>query len=142
MEDVDIDELVSSLTPREENSALKSYQNTVSVPCPACEEPFDDLVVCEDDLTSLELSMVLDLCVTTHDDDVLLVTHGTPSGTIVKALCDEEVTSELTCNAGYGLHYNTGLTALDVSETPTIAFGNDTSHLEPGQITSNSTYVD
>ena len=73
--DVDTDELVSSLTPREENQAIKSYQNTVSVACPACEEPFDDLVVCEDDLTSLELSMVLDLCVTTYDADVLLFTH-------------------------------------------------------------------
>lgn len=75
MEDVDFDELVSSLTLREENRAVKSYQNTVAVACPACEEPFDDLVVCEEDLTSLELSMVLDLCVTTHGGDVLLFTH-------------------------------------------------------------------
>ena len=75
MEGVDIDELVSSLTPREENSALKSYQNTVSVPCPACEEPFDDLVVCKQNPTSLDLSQALDLCVGVEDDRALIFTH-------------------------------------------------------------------
>ena len=76
MDDSELDELVASLTPTESVGGVKSYRNTVSVACPACGEPFDDLVVCEDDLTSLELSMVLDLCVTTHDDDdVLLFTH-------------------------------------------------------------------
>ena len=75
MEESELDELVASLTPRESGGGVKTYQNTVSVACPACEEPFDDLVVCEDELTSLELSMVLDLCVTTHDEDVLLFTH-------------------------------------------------------------------
>jgi len=43
--------------------------------CPACGEPFDDLVVCEDEFNSLELSMPLDLCTTAHDDQVLLFTH-------------------------------------------------------------------
>ena len=75
MEASELDELVASLTPTESTGGVKSYRNTVSVACPACDEPFDDLVVCEEDLTSLELSMVLDLCVTTHDDDVLLFTH-------------------------------------------------------------------
>lgn len=75
MEDVDIDELVSSLTPREENSALKSYQNTVSVPCPSCEEPFDDLVVCKQNPTSLDLSQALNLCVGVHDDRAFIFTH-------------------------------------------------------------------
>ena len=51
--DIDTDELLASLTPREENPAIKTYQNTVSVACPACEEPFDDLVVCKQNPTSL-----------------------------------------------------------------------------------------
>ena len=42
----DFDELVSSLTPREDNEAIRSYQNTTAVACPACEQPFDDTVVC------------------------------------------------------------------------------------------------
>ena len=75
MEDSELDELVASLTPTESVGGVKSYRNTVSVACPACGEPFDDLVVCEDDPTSLELSLVLDICVTTHDGDVLLFTH-------------------------------------------------------------------
>jgi hypothetical protein len=33
------------------------------------------MVVCEDEYTSLELSLMLDLCVTTHDDEVVLFTH-------------------------------------------------------------------
>lgn len=73
--DIDTDELVSSLTPREENSAIKSYQNTVSVACPACEEPFADLVVCKQNPTSLNLSKQLDLCVGTDNGQVFIFTH-------------------------------------------------------------------
>lgn len=69
------DELVSSLTPREENPAIKSYQNTVAVACPACEEPFDDMVVCKEDATSLNLSRSLDLCVAVHDERPVIFTH-------------------------------------------------------------------
>lgn len=75
MDDAEFDELVSSLTPYESAGGVTTYQNTVSIACPACEKPFDDLVMCEEEFNSLELSMVLDLCVTTHDDDVLLFTH-------------------------------------------------------------------
>lgn len=69
------DDLVSSLTPQESGGGVSSYRNTVSVTCPTCEEPFDDLVVVHEDDTSLELSRLLDLCVSSHDDDVLLFTH-------------------------------------------------------------------
>ncbi|MGB9985869.1 DUF7385 family protein [Salarchaeum japonicum] len=75
MDDVELDELVSSLTPREENRALKTYQNTVSVACPACGEPFDDLVVCKENPTSLNLSQQLDFCVGVDDDRALIFTH-------------------------------------------------------------------
>lgn len=69
------DELVSSLTPREENPAIKSYQNTVAMACPACGESFDDMVVCKEDPTSLNLSKSLDLCVGVHDDQAVIFTH-------------------------------------------------------------------
>jgi len=75
MDDVELDELVSSLTPREENRALKTYQNTVSVACPACGDPFDDLVVCKENPTSLNLSQQLDFCVGVDDDRALIFTH-------------------------------------------------------------------
>ncbi|NHN43021.1 hypothetical protein G9C85_15485 [Halorubellus sp. JP-L1] len=75
MDDVDFDELVASLTRREENQAIKSYQNTVAVTCPACEEPFDDLVVCKENPTSLNLSRQLDLCVGSVDDQAVIFTH-------------------------------------------------------------------
>jgi len=75
MEDVDLDELVASLTRREENSAIRSYQNTVSVACPACDEPFDDLVVCKGNPTSLNLSRELDLCVGSADGNPVVFTH-------------------------------------------------------------------
>jgi len=71
----DFDELVSSLTPREDNEAIKSYQNTTAVACPACEQPFDDMVVCKAEYTSLNLDMELDLCTAIHDDSVVLFTH-------------------------------------------------------------------
>ncbi|GAA0657598.1 DUF7385 family protein [Salarchaeum japonicum] len=75
MDDVELDELVSALTPREENRALKTYQNTVSVACPACGDPFDDLVVCKENPTSLNLSQQLDFCVGVDDDRALIFTH-------------------------------------------------------------------
>lgn len=68
-------ELVQSVTPREKADGVKVYQNTVAMACPACEKPFDDLVVCTDEYNSLELSRLLDICTTTHDGDVLLFTH-------------------------------------------------------------------
>ncbi|WP_135827255.1 DUF7385 family protein [Halorussus ruber] len=75
MNESEFSELVSSLTPHESADTVNTYRNTVSIACPACDRPFDDLVVCEGEYDSLELSKVLDLCVTTVDDDVLLFTH-------------------------------------------------------------------
>lgn len=75
MDDAVYDDLISSVTPHESSGGVTTYRNTVSIACPACEKPFDDLVVCEEEYNSLELSMLLDLCVSTHDDDVLLFTH-------------------------------------------------------------------
>lgn len=71
----DFEELVSSLTPREDNEAISSYQNTTAVTCPACGEPFDDMVVCKQELTSLNLDVELDLCTGTDDGRVVLFTH-------------------------------------------------------------------
>ena len=73
--DLDTDELLASLTPREENPAIKTYQNTVSVACPACGEPLDDLVVCKQNPTSLNLSKQLDLCVGVEDERAFIFTH-------------------------------------------------------------------
>jgi hypothetical protein len=75
MDEAAYDDLISSVTPHESGGGVTTYRNTVSIACPACEKPFDDLVVCEDEYNSLELSMLLDLCVSTHDGDVLLFTH-------------------------------------------------------------------
>jgi hypothetical protein len=69
------DEMLSSLTVQETAGGIRRYRNTVSITCPACGESFDDLVVCEGEFNSLELSMPLDLCTTTHDDQVVLFTH-------------------------------------------------------------------
>jgi len=72
----DFEELISFLTPREENEAIKSYQNTTAIACPACGDPFDDLVVCKQDPTSLNLSEPMDLCVgTTPDGAPMIFTH-------------------------------------------------------------------
>lgn len=71
----DYEELISFLTPREENEAIKSYQNTTAIACPACDEPFDDLVVCKQELTSLNLTEQLDFCVGLHDELPLIFTH-------------------------------------------------------------------
>ncbi len=75
--DLDLERLVSSLTPREENEKIKSYQNTVSVACPVCEDPFDDLVVCKSAATELVQNEPLDLCVAVVDGRPLLFTHKT-----------------------------------------------------------------
>jgi len=69
------DKFVSSTTLREENDSIKLYQNTVSLACPACEEPFDDMVVCKNEYTSLNQTMPLDLCTTVHDGKPVLFTH-------------------------------------------------------------------
>ena len=72
----DFEELISFLTPREENEAIKSYQNTTAIACPACEDPFDDLVVCKQDPTSLNLAEPMDLCIgTTPEGSPMLFTH-------------------------------------------------------------------
>lgn len=71
----DLEQFVSSLTPREENEKIKLYQNTVAMACPVCDEPFDDLVVCKEPKTRLTQSEPLDLCTMVHDDRPLLFTH-------------------------------------------------------------------
>jgi hypothetical protein len=71
----DFDELVSSLTPRGGGGGVRLYQNTVSIACPACEKPFDSLVVCEEEFTSLELDAAVDICATTHEGKPILFTH-------------------------------------------------------------------
>jgi hypothetical protein len=75
MDDAAYDEIVSSVTPHEAAGGITTYRNTTNIPCPACGNGFDDLVVCEEEYNSLELSMLLDLCVTTHNDDIILFTH-------------------------------------------------------------------
>lgn len=70
-----MDELRSSLTPREENAAIKSFQNTVSVSCPACGEPFEDLIVCKRNPTSLNLSKQLDFCIGVDEGNAHIFTH-------------------------------------------------------------------
>ena len=74
--DIDTDKLLTSLTPREENEAIKSYQNTVSVACPGCEKQFDDLVICKENPTSLNLSKQLDLCIGIENDQAYIFTHS------------------------------------------------------------------
>jgi hypothetical protein len=71
----DYDELVSSLTLRQDADSVSMYQNTVAVACPACDEPFDDMIVCKDEFNSLELSLPLDICTTVHDENAVLFTH-------------------------------------------------------------------
>ncbi|WP_254534656.1 DUF7385 family protein [Halomarina litorea] len=75
MDDDEFDELVASLTPTSTVGTVRTYRNTVSVACPACDRPFDDLVVCGGEYDSLELDRLLDLCVGAHEGDVLLFTH-------------------------------------------------------------------
>ena len=71
----DFEELVSFLTPREDNEKIKLYQNTVAMACPVCEDPFDDLVVCKGPATELVQSEPLDICVAVVDGRPLLFTH-------------------------------------------------------------------
>ncbi len=71
-----LDEMKSYLTPREENEATASYQNTTSISCPVCGDSFDYLVVCKREETSLSLGKVMNLCTVTNDDGRLfLFTH-------------------------------------------------------------------
>ncbi len=71
-----LQELVNYLTPRRDNETMATYQNTTSIACPACGKPFDYLVVCKQDQTSLSLSNVMDLCVSAdHDGRPFLFTH-------------------------------------------------------------------
>jgi len=71
-----LQELVNYLTPRRDNETMATYQNTTSIACPACDKPFDYLVVCKQDQTSLSLSNVMDLCVSAdHDGRPFLFTH-------------------------------------------------------------------
>lgn len=69
------DELVSSATLREENDSVKQYQNTVGLACPACEQPFDDMVVCKKEFTSLNQTMPLDICTAVHEGTPVIFTH-------------------------------------------------------------------
>ena len=46
MDDSEYEELTSSLTPHESAGGVTTYRNTVSIACPACGDPFDDLVIC------------------------------------------------------------------------------------------------
>ena len=59
------EELLSFLTPRHENAALKTYQNTTAIACPSCDKPFHNLLICKKDLTSLNLDEPMNLCITT-----------------------------------------------------------------------------
>jgi hypothetical protein len=69
------EKFVSSTTLREENDSIKLYQNTVGLACPACEEPFDDMVVCKTEYTSLNQTKPLDLCATVHEGTPVMFTH-------------------------------------------------------------------
>jgi hypothetical protein len=74
-DDFDLEELVASLTPRRDEDSVAVYQNTVSIACPACGDAFDDLVICREEFTSLDLSAALDLCTTVRDGNAVLFTH-------------------------------------------------------------------
>lgn len=65
----------TSTTLRQDNESIKLYQNTVALACPACDEPFDDMVVCKEEYTSLNQTMPLDICTTVHDDRPILFIH-------------------------------------------------------------------
>lgn len=69
------EKFVTSMTLRQDNESIKLYQNTVALACPACGEPFDDMVVCKGEYTSLNQTMPLDLCTTVHDGRPVLFTH-------------------------------------------------------------------
>lgn len=65
----------TSTTLRQDNESIKLYQNTVALACPACEQPFDDMVVCKREYTSLNQTMPLDICTTVHDGKPVIFTH-------------------------------------------------------------------
>lgn len=71
-----LSELVNYLTPRRDNELISTYQNTTSIACPVCADPFDYLILCKREETSLSLSEVMDLCVSVDDDaTAYLFTH-------------------------------------------------------------------
>ncbi|TQQ80912.1 hypothetical protein EGH24_07075 [Halonotius terrestris] len=70
-----LSELVNYLTPRRDNEMISTYQNTTAIACPVCEEPFDYLIRCKQEETSLSLSEVMDLCVSVDDGQAYLFTH-------------------------------------------------------------------
>ena len=71
-----LSELVNYLTPRRDNALISTYQNTTSIACPVCADPFDYLILCKREETSLSLSEVMDLCVSVDDDaTAYLFTH-------------------------------------------------------------------
>jgi hypothetical protein len=70
----EFEETVSSCTPRETGPVADTYQNTVGLACPSCDEPFDDLVVVKE-FTRLNLSELMDVCATVHDGNPVLFTH-------------------------------------------------------------------
>ena len=65
----------TSTTLRQDNESIKLYQNTVALACPACDKPFDDMVICKEEFTSLNQTMPLDICTTVHDDRPILFIH-------------------------------------------------------------------
>lgn len=71
----DFDEYVSSQTPIQEAGTFKMYRNTVGLSCPACDDQFDEMVVCTEEFTSLSLDLPLDLCVGRHEGAPVLFTH-------------------------------------------------------------------
>lgn len=71
----DFSEFVASLTPRQTSDAIDIYQNTVGIACPACGDPFDDLIVCKAEYNQLSLDFAMDLCTGTHDSNPVLFTH-------------------------------------------------------------------
>jgi len=83
----------------------------------------------------------LDRTLPDADGDILLVGHGATTGAAVAHLCGRGVESELTGSAGFSLHYNATLTAIETGDSARIRQGNDTIHLDPGEITSNSQVV-
>ena len=71
----EFEKFVTSMTLRQDNPSIKLYQNTVALACPACGEPFDDMLVCKGEYTSLNQTVPLDLCTTVHDGRPILFTH-------------------------------------------------------------------
>ena len=66
------------------------------------------------------------------DEDLLLVGHGATSWAAVYTITGVDTDG----------HYNAGLSTIDASGTPTLQYQNDTSHLGPGEITSNEKVIE